>query len=465
MKLPPCDLDAEAAVVDAMVNHGAFDLIADSIRPEHFMSDTNAKFVEACFEVSRKGARPDGVTVGSWLRSAGLPDRATELQLMRGRCPDPDQVERYATIVREKSMQRRAISWGERTAEDGYGNVADVGAWLAERERALFELTQDKRVDVGDDMAGVIRSTFSVLIEIENGTRPSMGLETGLTDFDETTTGLRAGELFVVAARPGMGKTALATQIADYVSCGDSPSGVMLFSLEMPREQLALRLVAAEAKVDLRRLRCGKFDNTSRDAEGLTEAQRVTAAAKRLARPTLWIDDQQALNPVEMLSRIRRRSAEWSRKGIKLGLVVVDYIQLMSGGKKSEGRQEEVAYISRSLKAMAREMKIPVIALAQLNRNVEKQQDRRPHLADLRESGAIEQDADCVCMLYRDEYYTKGKDPRTRGFCELIVAKQRNGPTGIVVLGFDKACTYFRNVDRETRKEYLKAVKLIAPDS
>jgi replicative DNA helicase len=461
VRLLPCDLDAEAAVVSGCVYHGAFDLIADATRPEHFMSDAFAKLIEGCFEVSRGGAKPDSVTVGSWLKSTGVPDRCDDLEKLAGRCPDPSQIEAYAKIVREKSMQRRAIKWAEQTAAQGYENVADVGEWLSGCERGLFDLTQDKRADTGADMSSVLRDAFSVLLEIENGTRPAMGLETGLIGFDTYTTGMRPGELFVVAARPGMGKTALATQIADYVSSGENPVGAMLFSLEMPREQLALRLVASEAHVDLRKLRCGQLDRVKLDHSGQTDHQRVVEAARRLARSNLWIDDQQGITPIELLSRVRRRAAEWSRRNIKLGLVVVDYIQLMSGGKKCDNRQDEVSYISRSLKSLAREMKIPVIALAQLNRNVEKQQDKRPNLADLRESGAIEQDADCVCMLYRDEYYTKGKNPKTVGYCELIVAKQRNGPTGIIVLGFDAQCTYFKNVDADARKRYKIAVKLM----
>jgi replicative DNA helicase len=458
-RIPPHDLDAEAAVLSAvMLTREAFDRVVEFLRAEHFYSGANQRVFEAVLDLSGDSRPVDVVTVSSWLRDKGLLAQiggTAYLAQLTDAIPTVAHVEAHARLVREKWRLRRVIATCQDFAAVGYGDCGEIQEFIDQAEQAIFDLAHQSETSSVTTLKQAIVGAFGILSEAAKRGGGITGLATGFPDLDRMTAGLHPGDLYIVAARPGMGKTAFVLNLAAKVAeprrvsidgadpIAEAGAGVIFFSLEMPREQLASRLLASDAGVDVSKIRSGNI--------GKDDWINLTESASKLGHLPLWLDDTPAISLLDVRARIRRLQAEIGRKSSdgpkarKLGLVVIDYLQLMSGRPGVHSREQEISELSRGLKQLAKEMGVAVIALSQLNRSVETRttKDKRPQLSDLRESGAIEQDADTIMFIYRDDYYF----PETTepDIAEIIVAKQRNGPTGKIKLRFNKACTRFEN--------------------
>ena len=340
----------------------------------------------------------------------------------------------YVKIIKEKSVLRRLIGSATEILNKSYDAGMDVDDILDEAEHAIFEISENKIRPAFHPIREIIRESFKTIERLYDKKELITGVATGFERLDELTSGLQNSDLIIIAGRPSMGKTAFALNIAQYAAL-EAGVPVAIFSLEMAREQLATRMLSAEARVDSQRLRKGFL--------GETDWPKLTTAAGRLSDAPIYIDDTPAITVMEMKAKSRRLKADAG-----LGLVVLDYLQLMRGSSFKDSREQEISEISRSLKALAKELSLPVIALSQLNRKVEDRTNRRPQMADLRESGAIEQDADVIAFIYRDEVYNRSDDNPEKGMAEIIIGKQRNGPTGIVKLAFQEKYTRFENLAR-----------------
>ncbi len=459
-RVPPHDLDAEAAVLSAvMLAQEAFDRVSEFLHAEHFYSGANQRVYEAVLALQNESRPVDVVTVASWLRDRGLLAQiggTPYLAQLTDAIPTIAHVEAHGRVVKEKYRLRRVIATCQDFAAVGYGDCGDVQGFIDQAEQAIFDLARQPDATNLVPLKTAIHGAFGILSEAAKRGGGITGLATGFPDLDKMTAGLHPGDLYVVAARPGMGKTAfvlnLAAQLAEprrVALEGNADAveqygnGVVFFSLEMPREQLASRLLASDARVDVSKIRSGNI--------GKDDWINLTESASKLGHLPLWLDDTPAISLLEVRARVRRLQAEIGRrssdgpKANRLGLVVIDYLQLMTGRVGVHSREQEISELSRGLKQLAKEMGLAVIALSQLNRSVETRttKDKRPQLSDLRESGAIEQDADTIIFIYRDDYYNT--DSTVPDTAELIVAKQRNGPTGKFLLRFNKACTRFEN--------------------
>jgi replicative DNA helicase len=468
-RVPPHDLDAEAAVLSAvLLSSEAFDQVNDVLQAEHFYSDANRRVYEAIVDLQSTGRPVDVVTVATWLRDherlqqvGGTP----YLAQLTDSIPAVAHVEAYGKVVREKWRVRQLIATCQRFAAEGYGNCGEVQEFIDQAEQAVFDIARVPEATAVRPVREAIRGAFDIIVAAAKRGEGITGVSTGFDRLDRKCAGLHKGDLYIVAGRPGMGKTAFVLNIAvnvaaprrvrttdpsDPLGAGDTEQpgwGVGFFSLEMPREQLASRLLGAEARVDVSRLRSGTVKNE--------DWNKLTDAAARVGRLPIWLDDTPALGLLDLRAKIRRLKAEIGRKtgdgpeAQELGLVVVDYLQLMQGRRDAASREQEISELSRGLKQLAKEMAVPVMALSQLNRSVETRttKDKRPQLSDLRESGAIEQDADTIIFIYRDEYYFQ--ESPDKGVAELIIAKQRNGPTGTVKVRFTPEYTRFDNLATE----------------
>jgi replicative DNA helicase len=469
-RVPPHDLDAEAAVLSAvLLEREALDKVLEGLKPEYFYAEAHRRVYEAALELSTKGVPVDIVSVAGALRDherlAQVGGSAYLAQLV-DTVPSVAHVETYARRVREKWRIRQLISTCQRVAAEGYGDIGEVQAFVDGAEQSIYEIARTPESTSVQRIEPIIRAVFEQITELARRGERITGVPTGFERLDGKTAGLHDGELTIVAARPGMGKTSFVLNVAvniaspkaiahagpesglDDLGAGEAREepglGVAVFSLEMPREQLASRMVCAEGRVEVGKMRQGFLQD--KDWNNLTQA------ASFLYRLPIWIDDTPSLNVLELRAKVRRLQAEFNRAGVdggaarRIGLVVVDYLQLMSGSEYTSSREQEISEISRGLKRLAKELRVPVIALSQLNRAVETRgsKDKRPQLSDLRESGAIEQDADNIIFIYRDDYYEA--ESEQRGIAELIVAKQRNGPTGKVKVRFEAAYTRFDNL-------------------
>jgi replicative DNA helicase len=472
-RVPPHDLDAEAAVLSAILLSGeALDRVLEILKPEHFYSDSNGRIYEAAQALALAGTPIDIVSVASYLRDRerlAQVGGSSYLAQLADATPAVAHVGAHAQSVTEKWRVRALIATCQRVAAEGYGDVGPVQTFIDECEQSIYALARTEQTTTVQPVRAVLRSAFGqITAAAERGNRIT-GISTGYEKLDGQTAGLHAGDLMIIAARPGMGKTSLALNLGVNVASPraaepspEAPSGadeqepgygVCVFSLEMPREQLAIRMVCSEGRVDVGRVRRGML--TSEDWSSLTEA------ATYLSSLPIWIDDTSALGVLELRAKVRRIQAEYNRdaiqadpaRGIKaqaerrVGLVIVDYLQLMKGREGVSSREQEISEISRGLKQLAKELKVPVIALSQLNRAVETRttKDRRPQLSDLRESGAIEQDSDVILFIYRDEYYNP-ETSNAKGLAEILIGKQRNGPTGKILTRFTASCTRFDNL-------------------
>lgn len=460
-RVPPHDLDAEAAVLSAvLLQRDALDRVLELLKAENFYSEANGRIYEAMIALAEAGTPIDVVTVSSWLRDRerlAQVGGVTYVAELLDAVPAVSNVTAYARVVHEKWRVRRLIATCQRIAAEGYGDVGDVQSFVDGAEQAVYELARSRDRQAAVPLKEVLTAAFEQISAAAARGDHTTGIPTGYERLDALTAGLHDGDLLIVAARPGMGKTSFVLNLAVNVACPRSVTsehggqemkpgfGVCVFSLEMPREQLASRLICSEGRVDLGKLRQGHLrpDDWSR----------LTEAASFLSTLPVWIDDTPALSLLELRAKVRRIQAEYGRghggepnDDYKIGLVVIDYLQLMKGREGVASREQEISEISRGLKALAKELRVPVIALSQLNRAVETRatKEKRPQLSDLRESGAIEQDADTILFIYRDEYYNPESDKK--GVAELIIAKQRNGPTGKCYVRFTSSCTRFDNL-------------------
>lgn len=421
-----------------MLDPEALERLEGSLRPEHFYVGANSHIFHVILDLSAKGQPVDALTVKDHL------ERREELEMSGGEAyladlinavPTSTNVRHYADIVRERSVLRELLSVCSKVSRDVYDEAGrDVNEHLDMAEKSILAVAENfnRSRPAFNKMGELMIASYKELEARYAEKKAITGVATGFDDLDVMMAGMQRGDLIVVAGRPSMGKTAFSMNVAQNTSIRADDTGVVaVFSLEMSAQQIAMRMLAVEARVDMQHLRTGSFS--------ASDWSRLAGASGSLAESAIFVDDTPSISVMEVRSKCRRLKREEK----KLDLVVIDYLQLMSGRSNSERREQEISEITRSLKGLAKELDVPVIILSQLNRSLESRADKRPMMSDLRESGAIEQDADVIMFIYRDEVYNK--KPENEGIAEIIVAKQRNGPTGIVKLTFLKRYTRFEN--------------------
>jgi replicative DNA helicase len=438
-RLPPQNVEAEQCVLGGiLIEDGALLKVVEILGPADFYREAHGVVYAAMVELFERNEPQDLITVHNILKSRGQLEAvggATYLAELTEVVPVAANIGFYARIVRDKAVLRRLIQKSSDIATLCYEEAGEVDEILESAEAAIFEISQAKIRQAFHPLKGVLKQSIKRVEDLYERKELITGVPTGFSGLDEITAGLQQSDLIIVAGRPSMGKTALALNMAQHAAI-DHGVPVAIFSLEMSKEQLALRMLCSEARVDAQRVRTGFL--TERDWP------RLINAAGHLSEAPIFIDDTPAASVLEMRAKARRLKSEHD-----LGLVVVDYLQLMRGRGQAERREQEISEISRSLKAMAKELNVPVVALSQLNRKVEDRPNKRPQMADLRESGAIEQDADVIAFIYRDEVYNRSEENPNKGIAEVIIGKQRNGPIGIVKLAFIAKYSTFANLSRE----------------
>jgi len=432
----PHSLESEREVLSAvLIDQVVMDALSEKLRSEDFYVERHQLVFSSMLELHEAGQAIDIVTLTSHLKDNGRFDKIggmTGLSGLIDRQGSTANVEHYRDIIAKKSALRRMITAAREVEVAGLQDVPDVEEFLDEAERKIFDVLESRQSTDLRPINEIVSTAINQIAAAFDAGSDITGIGTGFRDWDRITNGLQRGDLIILAARPAMGKTSFALNVAMNAALKFNAS-VALFSLEMPAEQLAQRLLAAEARVDLGRLRGGKVDH---DAWPL-----LNEAADNISKARIFMDDQAGSTPMQVRAKCRRLKR---REG--LDLIVIDYLQLMNAGTRQGSREQEISYISRTLKSLAKELSCPVIALSQLNRSLESRTDKRPMMSDLRESGAIEQDADMVCFVYRDEVYNKELPEDRRGLAELIVGKHRNGATGTVHLKFWGSHTRFDNL-------------------
>ncbi|WP_449538264.1 replicative DNA helicase [Ferdinandcohnia sp. Marseille-Q9671] len=436
-RIPPQNIEAEQAVLGAIfLEPSSLTLASELLIPEDFYRTAHQKIFDAMLNLSNKGEPVDLVTVTSELADAKILEEiggVSYLSDLANSVPTAANIEYYAKIIEEKSILRRLIRTATGIATDGYSREDEVEALLSEAEKNIMEVANRKNAGAFQNIKDVLVQTYDNIETLHNRVGDITGIPTGFTELDKMTAGFQRNDLIIVAARPSVGKTAFALNIAQNVAT-KTDENVAIFSLEMGAEQLVMRMLCAEGNINAQNLRTGSL--TPEDWS------KLTMAMGSLSNSGIYIDDTPGVRIGEIRSKCRRLKQESG-----LGMILIDYLQLIQGdGRSGENRQQEVSEISRSLKALARELKVPVIALSQLSRGVEQRQDKRPMMSDIRESGSIEQDADIVAFLYRDDYYDK--ESENKNIIEIIIAKQRNGPVGTVSLAFVKEYNKFVNLER-----------------
>ena len=438
--LPPQSIDAEESILSAiLIDNDTLLEVLDVLAPKDFYRSAHQKIYYAITELFTKNEPVDLVTLSNILKEKGQLEEiggATYLARLVDVVPLAVNAQHYAKIVHDKACLRRLIEKANEIAKrcfDDQGNVDDV---IDFAESSIFEISENKIKPAFYPLGKIIESSIDMLEELQGNKALVTGVATGYPLLDNKTAGLQRSDLIILAARPSMGKTALALNISRNTAV-DFGIPVAIFSLEMSKEQLSMRMLCSEASVDSSRIRSGFI--------GKENWVDITDAAGILSEAPIYIDDSPDLSALEIRAKARRLKMDKD-----IGLVIVDYLQLMKGRHSAERRELEISEISRSLKALAKELDIPVLALSQLNRKLEDRSDKRPMLSDLRESGALEQDADVVVFIYRDEEYNKDINNPNSGKAEIIIAKQRNGPTGTVPLAFLKAYTRFESLAPET---------------
>ena len=441
-RTPPQNLDAEQSVLGSiLLDNEVYATLEGTLRAEHFYKEGHRKLFRGMERLFRRGEPIDLVTLTEELRQSGELDEVGNVPYLIGLAdgvPTAAYAESYARIVVEKAVLRDLIGATGQIMQAAYDQALPLEEVLDASEKAIFELASAKRSHAFGSMSELVTETFAHINELFANPDPVSGLRTGFKELDRLTAGLQPSSLNVLAARPSMGKTSMALSIALHAALREQTT-VGLFSLEMSGVQLVTRMLCSEARVDMSRVRNGQL--TDRDF------QRLADTAGRMSEARIYVDDNADMTVMELRSRARRLMAEQ-----ELGLIVVDYLQLMSGTNVgrygSENRQQEISSISRGLKALARELDVPVLVLSQLSRAVESRPNKRPMLSDLRESGAIEQDADLVMFIYRDEYYDPNSEKQ--GIAEILIGKQRNGPVGSLDLQFHSAHVRFNDLARGT---------------
>ena len=436
-RVMPHSIEAEQSVIGAMLMDAeAIEIASELLKEEDFYARQYGVLFSTIREMHTKGVAVDPVTLQTKLREKNLPPEiygnGAILELI-DRVPTSANIKSYAEIVAEKSLRRQVIRAGEDMAGFGYAQGLGTAEILERSEKMIFEISQKRNASGFVPIRQIVLNAIEKIEYASHIKGNVTGLSTGFTDLDNRTAGFQKSDLILIAARPSMGKTALVLNIAEHVALRENRC-VAIFSLEMSKEQLTNRLFAMESHVDAQKIRTG--DMTEQEWVNLIES------AGNIGESKLIIDDTPAITVQELRSKCRKYKLEFG-----LEMIIIDYLQLMSGsGKSGESRQQEISEISRSLKAIARELNVPVVSLSQLSRAVESRPNHRPMLSDLRESGAIEQDADVVMFIYRDDYYNQ--DSEKKGIAEIIIAKQRNGPIGTVELSWQPALTKFANLAR-----------------
>jgi replicative DNA helicase len=431
----PHNPEAERTVLGAiLVDNQAFNSAAEILSREDFYREAHRRIFEAMATLAERSQPIDLVTLKDELvRQSALEavGGAAYLAGLVDGVPRITSVDHWSRIIKEKAVVRNLIHAGNRIVHSCYEGEDEAAVLLDRAEKAIFDIAE-RRIRAGFvGMREIVKESFRTIDQLSQSKDVVSGLATGFVDIDEMTSGLQNGDLVIVAARPAMGKTSFCLNVAQHVSMHVGET-VGLFSLEMSKEQLALRLLCADARIDAHKLRTGKLNEK--------DWARLAKAYTDLSNAKLFIDDSATISPLEMRAKCRRLKAEFG-----LGLVIVDYLQLVTGTGRPENRQQELSAISRSMKGLAKELSCPVVALSQLSRAPEARTDRRPQLSDLRESGALEQDADIVMFIYREEEYRPTDE--NRGIAEIIIGKQRNGPTGSRKLAFIKEFTRFENLE------------------
>lgn len=435
-KVPPHSEEAERAVLGAlMLDNRAWDIVSDKINVSDFYRHEHRLLYTAIGELSERTQPFDVLTVAEHLRLQKLLDKSggeTFLFELAQNTPSAANVEAYAIIVRERSVLRQLIATGTDIADSAFNSDGrETRDLLDAAEQLVFQIAEQGSRGTGPiKIVDLLAATTDRIDRLYHSKDAFTGVPTGFSSFDDMTSGLQRGDLVIIAGRPSMGKTTFAMNIAEHAAIkGDKP--VLIFSMEMPSEQLTMRMISSLGRIDQHHLRTGKLKDE--------DWPRISSAVAVLSEAKMYIDDTPALTPVEMRARARRVA----RANGGLGLILIDYLQLMRVPSTRENRTTEISEISRSLKALAKELDVPVIALSQLNRGLESRTDKRPIMSDLRESGAIEQDADVIAFIYRDEVYNE--DSPHKGVAEIIIRKQRNGPIGDFCLTFMGQYTRFEN--------------------
>ena len=438
-KIMPHSMEAEQAVIGSMLmDRDAMESALEILQPDDFYGRQYGTLFQAIRELNTENKPVDLVTLQERLKENNVPEELAGMDFIRevlGSVPTSANVKYYAKIVKEKSLMRRLIRTTEEITAQCYQGTDNVEALIDSTEKKIFNLMQSRG---GGDFTPIRQVVINALERIEAASKQNgsiTGVSTGFIDLDYQTSGMQPSDLILVAARPSMGKTAFVLNMAQHMAFRDNIT-TAIFSLEMSKEQLVNRLFSLESKVDAQVLRNGRLEDS--------DWERLIESAEIIGNSNLIIDDTPSISIAELRSKCRKYKME-----MNLGVIIIDYLQLMSGssgGKSSTSRQQEISDISRSLKAVARELNVPVIALSQLSRAVEQRDDKRPMLSDLRESGAIEQDADVVMFIYRDDYYNK--ESEKKNIAEIIVAKQRNGPVGTVELAWRPQYTQFGNLSK-----------------
>ncbi|RUM46484.1 MAG: replicative DNA helicase [Desulfocapsa sp.] len=435
-RMPPQNVEAEQSVLGTiLLSDHSLSTVVETLTSDDFYKDNHKLIFEVMILLFEKNEPQDIITISNMLKDRNQLEDAggvAYLATLTSIVPVTSNLLYYAKIIRQKAVLRNLISVNTDIASRCYEEQGDIDTLVDEAEQAIFEIARSKSNQSFTSMKQIIPGAFESVEQLSQRKEMITGVPTGFPELDKMTAGLQPSDLIILAGRPSMGKTAFAMNIAQNAAITDN-IGVAVFSLEMSKEQLAMRLLCSVGRVDSQRVRTGRLHDD--------DWPKLTRAVGMLEDSPMFIDDTPAISVLEMRAKVRRLSAQH-----ELGLIVVDYLQLMRGRNSIENRTQEISEISRSLKAMAKELRVPVIALSQLNRSLESRTDKRPMMSDLRESGAIEQDADVICFIYRDEVYNKAEDNPQKGISEIIIGKQRNGPTGTVKLTFVKEFTMFENL-------------------
>ncbi|MEE4241615.1 MAG: replicative DNA helicase [Desulfopila sp.] len=437
-KIPPQNLEAEQSVLGSiLLKDNVFGNVLETLHPEDFYSPAHKIIFNAMISLFEKNEPHDIITLTNYLKDKNTLNDvggAAYLANLTSIVPVTANIGSYAAIIKQKSVLRRLIEVNTEIAGRCYEEQGEIDQLVDDAEQAIFDIAGRKSGQNFTPLKDIIPAAFEKVEQLYKRKELITGVPTGYFDIDKMTAGLQPSDLIILAGRPSMGKTAFAMNIAQHAALVEK-TGVAIFSLEMSKEQLTMRLLSCVGRIDSQRIRTGKLHDE--------DWPKLTRAVGMLSEAPLYIDDTPAISVLEMRSKIRRLASQYP-----VGMILVDYLQLMRGRSNNENRTQEISDISRSLKALAKEHNVPVLALSQLNRSLESRTDKRPMMADLRESGAIEQDADIICFIYRDEVYNKGEDNPDRGTAEIIIGKQRNGPTGMVKLTFLSEFTTFENMSR-----------------
>lgn len=446
-KIPPQNLEAEQSILGSLLlNDSGFGIVLEIVKAEDFYTRGHQLIFEALIELFQKNEPQDLITVTSSLKDKNQLEEvggAAYLATLTSIVPVTSNVASYAKIVRQKSILRNLIEVNSDIANRCYEEQGDIDQLVDEAEQAIFEIAGSKGGASFTSIKHIVPNAFKKVEELFKRKELITGVPTGYNEIDKMTAGLQPSDLIILAARPSMGKTSFAMNIAQHAAIVEN-TGVAVFSLEMSKEQLVMRLLSSVGRIDSQRIRTGKLHEE--------DWPKLSRAVGMLTEAPIYIDDTPAISVLDMRAKVRRLAAQHD-----IGLIVVDYLQLMRGRSSTENRTQEISEISRSLKALAKEHNVPVIALSQLNRGLESRTDKRPMMSDLRESGAIEQDADIITFIYRDEVYNKAEDNPNKGIAEIIIGKQRNGPTGTARLYFVKEFTMFENFSSFDEPAFIPA--------